>query len=349
MKLYQNILVYSLVNLGDVVLTTSAIALLRKAYPAARITMMVRPVVREVVEHNPVIDDVILFDYKAKQNSFGKMRQMVKLLRQRYFDLAISFDRKLRPALLCWLAGVPVRVGPDRVFDDKPSRVTWLYTDVIHIRHSLENTLQAETYQQLIRGFTGIAGQERPVLAVSTRSDAQKAAELLAGLPQADKKIALCVQGTFALKTWPKEYFVALVHALNRKYRSAFFIVGAPNDKAYADEIIAAAQMEIQNFCGRTTLTELAALIRQIDLLVTVDTGAAHIAAATGVSMVTLYGCTSPKRWHPLNDNAMVLTTEESCCPCKIAPEECPSWPQPKCLWGITPEMVLEQCTIFLG
>ena len=60
MREYRNILVYAMVNLGDVILTTSAIALLKKAYPQARITMLSRPIVREVIEHNPVIDDVIL-------------------------------------------------------------------------------------------------------------------------------------------------------------------------------------------------------------------------------------------------------------------------------------------------
>ncbi|WP_314762709.1 hypothetical protein [uncultured Selenomonas sp.] len=62
MREYRKILVYALVNLGDVVLSTSAVALLRKAYPQARITMMVRPVVRQAIENNPVIDDVLVFD-----------------------------------------------------------------------------------------------------------------------------------------------------------------------------------------------------------------------------------------------------------------------------------------------
>ena len=99
MKQYKNILVNALVNLGDVVLTTSAIALLRKAYPEAKITMMVKPVVRQAVENNPLIDDVIVFQYKAKGNSFGKMLGMVKDIKRRHFDLSVSFDRKLRPAL----------------------------------------------------------------------------------------------------------------------------------------------------------------------------------------------------------------------------------------------------------
>lgn len=349
MKQYKNILVNSLVNLGDVVLTTSALVLLRQAYPSAKITMMVRPVVREAVENNPVIDEVILFDYKAKQNSLGKMWSMVKEIRARRFDLAISLDRKLRPAILCWLAGIPVRVGPDRVFDDKPSKVTSLYTQVVKIPHNLENTLQAETYQQIIRAFTGIDGHAVPVMANIMERDKSAAGQLLAQLPSAATRIALCVKGTFALKTWPKEYFSQLVKMLAEKYDAAFFIVGAPGDRLYADEVIAAmAPVHVQNFCGQTTLTSLASLISHADLFVTVDTGATHIAATTGAPMVTIYGCTSPRRWHPYNENAIVLSRELDCCPCKISPEDCPSWPRPACLWSLRPEQVMEKCEAVL-
>ena len=349
MRQYRNILVNALVNLGDVVLTTSAIALLKKAYPEARITMLVRPVVREAVENNPVIDEVLLFDYKAKENSFRKMRHMAREIRRRRFDLSISFDRKLRPALLAWLARIPVRVGPDRVFDDKPSKVTLLYTHVIHIAHSLEHTLQGETYQQIIRGFTGIEGHERPVMARIGQEDLVKAKKLLERLPASEKRIALCVKGTFPLKTWPKEYFAETARALKETYDAAFFIVGAPGDRPYADEVIAEMTVPVANFCGETTLTELAAILSLSDLFVTVDTGATHIAATTGIPMVTVYGCTSPERWHPYNDHARVLTSKEACCPCSIRAENCPSWPKPECLWRITPVQVLEECRSLLS
>lgn len=341
MKQYQNILVNALVNLGDVVLTTSAIALLKKAYPQAKITMLVKPVVREAVENNPVVDEVMVFQYKAKDNSLGKMLSMVSDIKSRHFDLSISFDRKLRPALLCWLAGIPVRVGPDKVFDDKPSKVTWLYTHVMHISHDLNATLQAETYQTIVREFTGLTEHAEPVFARITDEAQKKAAELLARLPQAEKRIALCVKGTFELKTWPKEYFVQVVEALAQRYNASFFIVGAPGDKEYADEVIAAMHQPVMNFCGETSLVDLAAIISKSDLLITVDTGATHIAAATGVKMVTMYGCTSPDRWHPINKNARVLTSREHCCPCTVRAEACPSNPRPACLWNITPEQIL--------
>ena len=341
MKQYKNILVNALVNLGDVVLTTSAIALLKKAYPQARITMLVKPVVREAVENNPLIDEVMVFQYKAKDNSFGKMMAMVKDIKSRHFDLSISFDRKLRPALLCWLAGIPTRVGPDKVFDDKPSRVTWLYTDVMHIEHNLDAVLQAETYQTIVREFTGIKEHAEPVFARITDAADENAEKLLSRLPKAEKRIALCVKGTFELKTWPKEYFVEVVEALAKRYDAAFFIVGAPNDREYADEVIAAMQQPVLNFCGETSLVDLAAIFRKSDLLITVDTGATHIAATTGVKMVTMYGCTSPDRWHPVNKNARVLTSREHCCPCTVRAHECPSNPRPACLWNTTPEQVL--------
>lgn len=348
MREYRNILVYAMVNLGDVILTTSAIALLKKVYPQARITMLSRPIVREVIEHNPVIDDVILFDYKAKQNSIGKMWAMVQELRRRKFDLAISFDRKLRPALLCLLAGIPVRVGPSRVFDRKPSRVTWLYTHTVPMTHDLDETLQAETYQEIIRGFTGVEGHERPILPQPIEVQRAKAAALLSSAA-GKRKIGLCVKGTFGLKTWPKEYFAEVVRALNLRYDAAFYVTGAPGDYAYAEDVISTIGLPVENLCGKTNLMELTAFYAQLDLLVSVDTGGAHIAAVTGVPLVVMFGCTSPRRWHPISDHAKAFTSNEPCCPCSYGETACPSYPQPNCLYHVKPAEIIRASIEYLG
>ncbi len=344
MKTYRNILVNALVNLGDVVLTTSAIALLRRAYPEARITMLVRPVVREAVEDNPLIDEVILFDYKHGKGTFSAMRDMVRELRSRHFDLSLSFDRKLRPALLAFLARIPERVGPSRVFSPKPSRVTWLYTKTIPITHDLDKTLQAETYQAIVRGLTGLEDHAVPVFPASLPENERKAEELLAKLPKADKIIGLCVKGTFPLKTWPKEYFAETVQSLAKAHDAVFYIIGAPGDRPYADEVMEAMgkDVRVENFCGETRLRDLPALLKRSDLFLTVDTGATHIAATTGIPMVVLYGCTPVARWKPINEHAIALSSKEPCCPCTYRAEECPSNPKPNCLYHITPREALE-------
>ena len=344
--MFKNILVNALVNLGDVVLTTSALALIKKNFPDTRITMLVKPVVKDAVIDNPVVDDVIVLDYKAKENSFAKMRELVREIRRRHFDLAISFDRKLRPALITFFARIPRRVVPSKVFDDNKSRVTLLYTDVVEITHDLNKTLQAETYQEIVRKFFKLEGHAEPVF---PKKNSSVADELLARLPKAKFKIALCVKGTFPLKTWSKEYFAEVVRELNKSYDAAFFIVGAPNDKTYADEVIKEIGGGVENFCGETSLTDLAELFRRANLFITVDTGATHIAATTGVKMITMYGCTSPDRWHPINKNAVVFTSRENCCPCTFKTEECPTYPKPACLANVTPAQVLNAAKKFLS
>ncbi len=337
--MFKNILVNALVNLGDVILTTSALDLIKKNFPETKITMLVKPVVKDAVIDNPVVDDVIIFDYKSKQNSLGQMRKIISEIHRRNFDLSISFDRKLRPALLALLAGIPRRVGPSKVFDDNKSRVTLLYTDVIEITHDLDKTLQAQTYQTIVRKFFKIEGEGKPHFPEKNSPVAEK---LLNSLPPAKLKIALCVKGTFPLKTWSKEYFAETVQKIRQKYDAAFFVVGAPNDREYADEVINETGGEVANFCGETSLTDLAEIFRKSDLLVTVDTGATHIAATTGIKMITMYGCTSPDRWHPINDNAVVLTSRENCCPCTVKVEDCPSYPRPNCLYNVKPAEVLK-------
>ncbi|MBR5912993.1 MAG: glycosyltransferase family 9 protein [Selenomonadaceae bacterium] len=336
---YKNILVNMLVNLGDVILTTSALDLIKKFFPYTKITALVKPVVKDAVIDNPVIDDVIIFDYKSKVSTFKQTREMISEIRRRKFDLSISFDRKLRPALLTFMSGIKKRVGPSKVFDDDTSRVTILYTDVIKITHDLNKTHQSETYQEIVRKFFNIEGHGTPQF---PRTFSIKANELLSHFAPNKFKIALCVKGTFPLKNWSKEYFVEVVDALSIKYDAEFFIIGAPDDREYADEVIAAMKVDVKNFCGETSLTDLAEIFRKIDLFITVDTGSAHIAATTEVKMVTIFGCTPLSRWRPINPNAISLTSNEKCCPCKVKPENCPSYPKPNCLYNVKPEDVIK-------
>ena len=340
--MYKNILVNMLVNLGDVILTTSALDLIKKNFPDAKITALVKAVVKDAVIENPVIDDVIIFDYKPRVSTFKQMREMVSEIRRRKFDLSISFDRKLRPAILTFLAGIPKRVGPSKVFDDNKSLVTFFYTDVIKITHDLNKTLQAETYQEIVRKFFKIEGHGTPQF---PKTFSPKAKELLSNFEPDKWKIALCVKGTFPLKTWAKEYFAEVIQELAAKYDAEFFIVGAPNDKDYADEVIAETNVDVKNFCGETSLTDLAEIFRRTDLFITVDTGSAHIAATTGVKMITIFGCTPPERWRPINPNAISLTSNEPCCPCKIRVEDCPSYPKPNCLYNVKPDAVIKAAT----
>jgi ADP-heptose:LPS heptosyltransferase len=190
--------------------------------------------------------------------------------------------------------------------------------------HDIVNTHQAENYQTIIRGFINNQKQSFPVISKPLPANEDKVQAMLASLPRHKYHIALCVKGTFALKNWPKEKFAKLIDKLAVQYDAAFFIIGTPEDKEYADEVIARTTIPVANFCGRTSLLDLVAVFEKTDLFVTVDTGAMHIAATTEVPIVAIFGCTSPRRWHPLSKKAAVLSKDLECCPCSKAEDACP-------------------------
>ena len=319
----DKILVHSLFNLGDVLLSTSAVALLRQAFPQAHITMMVRPESVDMLTDHPDINELIVFDYRGRQRSLAGQLKILQEIKKRKFDVVISFDRKPRLAILSWLAQIPVRVVPDRIFDDVPTWATRLYTHVIHIPYQLPEHHQADSFQEIVRQFCGITGTARPVMGRILPEHEHRAAELLGRLPQKEKKIALCIKGTFALKNWPRDRFAALVDKLDKQLDAAFYVIGTAGDKAYAEEMIRMASVPIANFCGETGVRDLAALMERTDLFITVDTGATHVAATTRVPMVVVYGCSRPRRSGPCTDHAITISKEPPCCPCKIAEDDC--------------------------
>ncbi|MBU2699023.1 lipopolysaccharide heptosyltransferase II [Sporomusaceae bacterium BoRhaA] len=335
----KNILVYSLVNIGDVLLTTSAIALVRKAYPEARITAMVRPDSAPLMENNPIIDEVYIYKYRSKERSISSMLAEIKKIKNKHFDLCFAFDGKTRSCLLTFLAGIPIRIGGQKIFDDKFSWSTLTFTQTIPIDHDLAVTPQAYTFQAIVKGYTGQTEVEKPVIARITDANRKVARELLAALPKKKYSIALCVKGTFELKNWPKQYFAELVEKLSNRYDANFYIIGAPGDREYVDSVIQLCSVPIQNFCGKTGLIDLAALFEESDLLVTVDTGAMHIAATTPVPIVAMYGCYPPPRWKPLTDKVTTYHLGLPCCPCHIAEKDCLT---KDCLTGISVDEVFK-------
>jgi heptosyltransferase-2 len=346
MQQFHNIFVSALVNLGDTVLSTGAVALLKKAYPDARITVLVKPSMRGIVDNNRIIDYVMVLSDAVKPRSLRALLRLAGELRKHQFDLSFSLDRDVRSAFAAWKAGIPVRVGPDHILDsgEETNHAAWFYTDTVAVQKHLDDTPQGDTYQELVRSFTGTREQAAPVLPYFSAIAEQQVAVLFSELLPSERHIALCIKSRNPLKTWPKEYFIELVERLSTKYDATFYILGAPEQRAYADDIIKGMPLPVADFCGRTNLLSLIILIAKSDLLITVDTGVVPIAAATGIPTVVIYGCSSPVRWGPLSYNARTVSAGVPCSPCHRRPEECPSRERPECLYAVKPEKAAAVC-----
>lgn len=340
MRENANILISCTVNLGDVVLATAAVALLKQQYPKASITMLVKDSVAPILEDHPLLKEVLVLPNRPKERSLKKLWQFVGEIRRRRFDMAILLDRKLRPALLTWLAGIPVRVGADRLFDNKPSAIRHLYTDVVQVPNDFLNTHQAELFQSVIRGYFQCEGSAKPSIGNLSEVQRERAQALLPERRDGALRIALCVKGTYYLKDWPQEKWLELIARIDSTIDADYVIVGAPADAAYAAQIADKAKRPLKNLCGQTNLKELAAVIEAVDLFITIDTGAMHIAATRPTPVIGLFRCVSAKRWRPCSDAGDVLTVRLPECPAVTTPEECP---MKYCVDRITVESMVER------
>lgn len=311
----MRILINNLKNVGDVLLATAAIKLVRESYPSAWITLITVPHVAVFFQNHPLIDEVLPFNYKSKDNSFSSMFKMVKEIRKRKFDINISLESRLRPLILAVLAGIPVRVAGDGMdrYGKKKEWYSFLFTNYYPINMQ-QKEHQSETFMKVVRPFLHLSEQAtaRPSLPPASEESKKRMKALLRidAEKQHACKFLFCVRGTHPEKNWPPEYFAEVMDATSKKYGADCYIIGAAADCEYAENVRAICQSNVKNICGKTKPTDLVALFNTADLLVSVDTGTAHIAATTDIPIVSIFLCTNPIQWHPLSDKAKVLCYE---------------------------------------
>ena len=306
----MRILINQLKNIGDVLLATSAIALVKQKYPDAQITLMTVPRVAPFFENHPLIDEVLPFSYKSKNSSFFSMLKMLKMIKKRNFDISISLDNRLRPLLLTLFACIPVRIAG--IGMDTPIKIwhRYLYTHKYHITTQGKEH-QSETFMKVVRPYLQLAEtvSAKPSMPSASNESITRMHNLLYGKDEKkmNKKVLFCVRGTSPDKNWPPEYFARVISEITKKYAVDCYITGAPDDFDYASEVIEECECNVKNICGMTNSDDLVALFNCADLLVSVDTGLGHIAATTDIPIISIFRCTNPVQWRPLSEKSTIL------------------------------------------
>lgn len=337
---YKNILILNLRKIGDTIMATSAAYLLKKAYPNAKITMLVKPLTKSIAGNNPVIDEIILYNYFHKAN-LAEIQQTAGILKSKQFDLAVVIDGKPRSAMLAWMAAIPQRLG----FENITMRNIYLrlfYTNIYDIDYDFIATQQVKNHEIFINRITGRNDKARMVMPDLPEESKEKVDKLLKAFPAGKLKIALCIRSGIPYKDWPQDRFIETVQAISEKYNAVFYIIGSESDSIYAHEFIKSSNIDIKNFCGSTDLPQLGYLLKKSDFLLSVDTGTAHIAAAVDTSEVVVFAVTSHKHWAPYGKNVKIVYPTVDCYPCtdKVR-RKCINYP---CLINISAKQVIDAC-----
>ncbi|MDP2940847.1 MAG: lipopolysaccharide heptosyltransferase II [Candidatus Omnitrophota bacterium] len=311
---FKRILIVRTDRIGDVLLSTPVIKALREAYPFAYIAMMVSPYAKDIVEGNPYLDEVIIYDKDGKHRSLRRSWKFACNLKKKKFDLALVLHPTNRVHLMVFLAAIPRRIGYGR-------KLGFLLTERLEHKKQRGEKHELEYNLDLARHL-GIQPQDKNLF-MPLKEDAEKWAEEFLreqGIKAGDKLLAIHPGASCPSKIWLPERFAEAADKLSRKFGFKVFIIAGPKDiekaKAVAEKMLTPAV----NLAGRTSVAQLASLLKRCRLFISNDSGPVHIASAVGVPVISIFGRNqkglSPLRWGPVGEKDKALHQEVGCIEC---------------------------------
>ncbi len=320
-------------SLGDIVHALPTVSALRRRFPSAKLTWLVKREWAEVLDGNSDIDDVMAVDL-----SLGGWPTAMTRVRAGRFELVVDLQGLLRSAVLGWVAGAPVRIGFANGREGSP----WFYTDRVAVpnasMHSVDRYL-------LIAQFLG-ASPERPgTSAFPLPHDPLAEARINAlleseGVQSETVLVAVNPSARWDTKQWPVESFAVVADHLQEEREARVVVVGGYKDRPIVEQVLRHMRTAPINLAGETTVKELIVLLRRSRVLITNDSGPMHLAAAAGTPVVALFGPTDPARTGPYGGGHTVLRSGVPCSPCFS--RRCANTLLMECLTAIRPERVLE-------
>jgi heptosyltransferase II len=336
----KSILVRSVNWVGDAILTLPAIRQLKKFFPQARLSILALDRVAPVFFQQPEVAEVRRYLPRPPASSLKDWLQDIYRLRQRQYDLAVIFPNSLESALVPWLMGVPHRVGYNT------EARSFLLTQVVQGPDKMAGLHHVYRQEGILQAFGPVSANGFPEL-VLTPPELEAGSQLLLthGWRPPQKIIGLSPGAAYGpAKQWPLERFAAVADRLQAEFGVLVVLLGAAGDQAAARAIAGAMQSRPVNLVGQTDLRTAFAVIDQLDLLITNDSGLMHAAAALWTPLVALFGSTDPFTTGPFTPMASVVRHPVPCSPC--LKRQCPANLQ--CLDLITVDEVTEQARFWL-
>src|SRR5206468_6434184 len=286
-------------RIGDLILTTPAIAALRKSFPDAHLTLAVS---NECAELLPAISD---FDCILVARRNLRDLGLFSSVAGRRFDYCIDFTRNDRSAFLTLLSGARRRVASYRVRDQSRTRAR-LYTDLVGVRVRDMHTID---YNLALLEPLGLrAASSGPYLNLP-RAAREKADKLRRDWKITRPYVILHPGSARREKLWDAARWAEVIDHFSQNNGFELVLTSGPSadEQAQVAAITSRTRQKIVDLSGKTDLLTLAALIAQAQLLVTVDSAPVHLAAATHTPQVILFGPTNPFHWRPRESSALIL------------------------------------------
>ena len=341
----RNIAVIKTVAIGDVVQSLPTIKAIRERFPEAHLTLIVTPRVREVVEGLPFVDEIRYYDVFGTHSGIRGVARFARELRAQHYDMWIELEHYYRfTTILGYLTKAPVRVG-----FSIPGQVRRLLFTIpapyATDKHELESFLS------IARVLGARVDSAVPVPIPVSEDDVRVARAWLGGakaaLPAEQRERGVVVLHTTTSpvsigRRWPLDRWVELADRIAERYGLTAVFTGAPEEAPDLQALAGRTARPSLVSAGALSLRQFSVLAGLADLMVSVDTGPLHVAAATGVPIVALFGPSDLRKWRPYGPGNVAVSAGLACSPCtthymgKISLKTCDD-----CMRGISVDDVL--------
>lgn len=314
------ILIVKMSSLGDHFHALPAVRMLKRNFGGV-IDWVTQP---EYVRLVGCFEDVDRVHAFPRRSFLSRLPSFAARLRVEEYDCVIDLQGLLKSALAAWMARSPIRIGPSYAREGSRLFYTACAGRCNKERHAVDEALDVIRFLGL-----PVGKPEFPVR--FPRKRREEARPLIGMLPRS----------RWETKNWPVESFIEAGRILLEETGGTILLLGSPADRGVCARIADEVGKGVMNLCGKTSLCELGRVLREADVLLSVDSGPMHMAAALGVPVVAVFGATDPVRTGPYGEEHRVLTERDlDCRPCFS--EDC-AREDLACLRRIEPSRVVAQ------
>ncbi|MEW6456976.1 MAG: glycosyltransferase family 9 protein [Acidobacteriota bacterium] len=328
-KKLKKILLVRLRLIGDVIMTTPALRILKETFPNSFISYVVETEQKEIIEGNPSIDKLIVLKRKSSLIEFLKF---IKSLRKERYDVAIDFHGGPKASLIAFFSRADLKIGYNI-----PYRKL-LYD--IHVRRKTDKPIHSIESQINLLKPMGIDIKSIPPVYIPDANSEEKIRIekiLNDNYLKNYKRVLLHVSAGNEFRDWGIDNIKKFIKYLSQEESMKVILVGSEKDLDRVDYL--KNEKNVYSLVGKLNLKELREIIIKSDVFVGPDSGPMHLASTTRTPIIALFGPTIPEIFGPWSENAFVIQKNFDCRPCKQ--KKCEK--EFICIRSISPEEVFEK------
>jgi len=299
--MFDRILIIQTAFIGDVILATPVIKKLKKFYPGSKIDFLLRKGNESILDNNPHLNEVIVFDKNI--NKYSNLFRLIKKIRKNKYDLVVNIQRYHTTGLITVFSGAKLTVG----FDQNP--LSFLFKrKVVHDMHrDKQSRHEVSRNLKLIEEFTDNSF-EMPEL-YPTEKDFKKVAV-------SGEYYCIAPNSVLYTKEYPRKKWIELIEKLPED--AMVYLLGAPGDKIKSGMIMRESNRKnLRDLTGTLSFLESAALMKGAKMNFVNDSAPLHITSAVNAPVRALFLSTSPVLGYgPLSEDSLVIESKQDL-PCK--------------------------------